>query len=78
MPGKKRDDRVNDGVRLLLGLKMAAGNGPSFDLGCPGLLDRERRDLFLYLTLICAAGVRSTSEATSVIISRNHASAGSI
>jgi transposase len=29
-------------------------------------------------TLICAAGVRSTSDATSVMISRNHASAGSM
>jgi hypothetical protein len=30
--GKKRTDHGKHGVRLLLGLKMAAGNGPSFDL----------------------------------------------
>src|SRR5207245_11493996 len=51
-PSKKRADRVKHGARLLLGLKMAAGNGPSFDLGCPSLPDRQRRFLPLKTPLL--------------------------
>jgi hypothetical protein len=44
----------------------------------PGKREVRVLELVRYPTLIFAAGVRSTSEATSVIISRNQARAGSM